>query len=131
MPKPYSLDLRERVIAACEAGDRTRAEVAQQFQLSESTLYDWLQRHRKGQSVAALPHAGGTVSALDEQLLRELVEARNDATLEEYAQAYEARTGRRYSISKLSRALKGLKLSRKGRRYAPRSSSNRRSPPSA
>lgn len=131
MPKPYSLDLRERVIAACEAGDRTRAEVAQQFQLSESTLYDWLQRHRKGQSIAALAHAGGTVSALDEQLLRELVQARNDATLEEYAQAYEARTGRRYSISKLSRTLKGLKLSRKGRRYAPRSSSSRRSPPSA
>lgn len=131
MPKPYSLDQRERVIAACEAGDRTRAEVAHQFQLSESTLYDWLQRRQKGQSIAALPHAGGTVSALDVQILRELVEARNDATLEEYAMAYEARTGRRYSISKLSRALKGLKLSRKGRRYAPRSSSSRKSPPSA
>jgi transposase len=111
-PKPYSLDLRERVIAACEAGDRTRAEVAQQFQLSESTLYDWLQRHRKGQPIAALPHVGGMVSAL-----HELVEARNDARFEEYAHAYEACTGRRYSISKLSRALKGLNLSRTGRRY--------------
>jgi transposase len=131
MPKPYSLDLRERAIAACEAGDRTRAEVALQFQLSESTLYEWLQRHRKGQSIAALPHAGGTASALDEQLLRDLVEASNDATLEEYAQAYAAHTGRRYSISKLSRALKELKLSRKERRYAPRSTSSRRSRPSA
>ena len=130
MPRPYSLDLRERVIAACDARELSRAEVAQQFRVSESTIYDWLQRRRDGESIAALPHAGGLISALDEELLRELVAARNDATLEEYAQAYEARTGRRYSISKLSRALKGLKLSRKGRRYAPRSSSSRRSPPS-
>lgn len=131
MPSPYSLDLRQRVIAACEAGEHTRAEIARQFQLSESTLYDWLQRHRRGKALTALPHAGGPSSALDEQLLRELVRAKNDATLEEYAQAYQEQTGRRYSVSMLSRALKALKLSRKERRYAPRSTSSRRSRPSA
>lgn len=131
MPSPYSLDLRERAIAACEAGELTRAEIARQFRLSESTLYDWLQRRRGGQPLAALAHAGGPTSALDRRLLRELVEAKNDATLEEYARAYEARAGRRYSVALLSRALKGMKLSRKGRRYAPRNSSNRRLPPSA
>jgi transposase len=56
-----------------------------------------------------------------EQLLRELVEAQNDATLAEYADAYEKRTGRRYSSARLCTALKEMHLSRKGRRSARRS----------
>lgn len=40
MPRAYSTDLRQRVIAACEAGERTRREVAEQFQIGEATLYE-------------------------------------------------------------------------------------------
>ena len=131
MPHPYSIDLRQRVIAACEAGGRTRRAIAQQFQISEATLYDWLQRWRERGSYAAAPHAGGHASHLDEAVLHELVEEQNDATLSEYAQRLAERTGRLYSISMLSRVLKRMKLSRKERRYAPRNISSRTSPPSA
>lgn len=131
MPRAYSNDLRERVVAACEADTQTNGEIAVQFQISESTLYDWLRRKRTCGSVAPAPHAGGTRSHLDRAVLRELVEAKNDATLAEYADAYEQRTGRRYSIPRICTALKELKLSRKGRRYAPRSTSRTRSQPSA
>ncbi len=131
MPQPYSADLRQRVIAACEAGEWTRREIAQQFQISETTLYEWLQRWRQCGSYAAAPHAGGHASHLDETVLRELVEEQNDATLSEYAQRLAERTGRLYSISMLSRVLKELKLSRKERRYVHRNTSGRRSLPSA
>jgi transposase len=131
MPGAYSMDLRQRVITACEAGDRTRSEIAEQFQISKGTLYDWLRRWRAEQSVAPAAHAGGYASEVDAAVLRALVEDRNDRTLPEYAELYAERTGRRYSPSHLSRVLKELKLVRKQRRYAPRSSSRRRSLPSA
>lgn len=121
MARSYSNDLRSRVIAACEAGAQTRAEIAQQFQISEGTVYGWLRRWRRSGSYAPAPHGGGTCSGLDRSVLRELVEARSDATLAEYANAYEQRTGRHYSVPRLCTALKEMKLSRKGRRSARRS----------
>jgi transposase len=121
VPHPYSLDLRQRVITACEAGTYTRREIARQFQISEATLYDWLQRWRTSGSYQPQPHGGGPVGYLDPVLLRALVEEQNDRTLAEFADAYEQRTGRRYSQAHLCTALKELGLSRKGRRSARRS----------
>jgi transposase len=65
MPRAYSTDLRQRVIAACAAGDRTRREITEQFQIGEATLYDWLQRWREGGTYTPLPPAGGPTSQLD------------------------------------------------------------------
>jgi transposase len=110
MPRAHSSDLRQRVIAVCEAGTQPKREIARQFQISEGTLYDWLRRWRAFGSLAPAPHGGGTPSHLDGTVLRELVEAQNDATLAEYADAYEQRTGRRYSVPRLCTALKELGL---------------------
>jgi transposase len=41
MPKPYSLDLRVRVIAEVDRGTRP-AEVARRFEISERTVWNWL-----------------------------------------------------------------------------------------
>ena len=131
MPRAYSLDLRSRVIAACEAGDRTRAEVARQFDVSEATLYDWLHRWRSDGALHPRAQRRGRVSDLDRGVLQALVDEEKDWTLAEYAQAYEERTGRRYSISRICTALKELRLSRKERRYALRNTSSPTSPPSA
>jgi transposase-like protein len=43
MLKPYSIDLRERVIAAVEAG-ASRRETAEHFGLSPSVVVIWAQR---------------------------------------------------------------------------------------
>lgn len=131
MPRAFSMDLRDRVIAACEAGESTRSEIAVRFRVGEGTLYSWLRRLRATGSVGPAEHAGGHVSDVDVLLLRRLVEEQNDRTLSEYAALYEQHTGRRYHPSHLSRMLIRLGISRKGRRYAPRSSSSRRSKPSA
>ncbi len=113
MPAAYSQDLRDRALALMEAGTRTRAEVSQLLQIGESTLYEWQARKRAGHSTAPLPHGGGKVSDLDREQLAAIVAAENDLTLQEYAERYAARTGRRFDSSYLCRVLRQLKLPRK------------------
>ena len=50
MVRPYSLDLRERVVLAVEAGE-SRRSAARRFGVSESTAVKWLQRVRSTGSV--------------------------------------------------------------------------------
>jgi transposase len=52
MARPYSLDLRERVVAAVMAGESCRA-VAASFRVSVSAVVKWSQRFRKTGSAAA------------------------------------------------------------------------------
>ncbi len=113
MPDPYSLDLRQRVIAACEEGHLSRREIAELYHVGESTIYEWLQRLRSTDSLAPLPHTGGRASGLDPAVLSEMVEASNDRTLAEFAADYAERTGRLYSVSQICRALKSVRLRRK------------------
>ena len=65
MPKPYSADLRERVLAACEPGEAGRAAVAQRFNVSGATGYNWLRQAREEGRRAAKPHAGGPAPKVD------------------------------------------------------------------
>ena len=51
MTRPYSNDLRERVVAAVNEGAATRA-VAARFGVSVSTVVKWSQRYRATGSVA-------------------------------------------------------------------------------
>jgi len=117
--------LRERVLAACDAGTHTRREVAQQFDVCEAALYTWLRRRRETGAFVPKPHAGGHTSGLNAAVLREIVEAKNDRTLEEYASLYFEKTGRRFHPSWLSRACTRLGITRKKRHSAPASSSAR------
>jgi len=114
MPQPYSLDLRERVVAA--AARQAQAEVAARFAVSESTVYKWCRRVRETGSAAATPHTGGghpKVDAAGGAVLTALVEERNDRTLDELAALYGHRTGVAVSIHAVWRALKRLDLRRK------------------
>ena len=52
MARPYSLDLRERVVAAVMAGESCRA-VAASFRVSVSAVVKWSQRFRTTGSAAA------------------------------------------------------------------------------
>src|SRR5262249_13975512 len=66
MPKPYSDDLRERVIEAVVAG-ASRREAAESFNLSASSAVRWLQRWRDtGNARAKL--SGGSTSPLEEHV---------------------------------------------------------------
>ena len=45
--KPYSVDLRERVIAMIQAGELSQSQIAQLFQVSLGTVENWWRRWRK------------------------------------------------------------------------------------
>ena len=76
MARPYSLDLRERVVSAVMAGGSCRA-VASSFQVSVSAVVKWSQRFRKTGSAAA-HRLGGyrprTLESESEWLLGRLAE---------------------------------------------------------
>src|SRR5256885_179805 len=57
MTKPYSLDLRERVVASVSEG-RSRRAVAAVFKLGVATVVRWSQRARATGSAAAKPMGG-------------------------------------------------------------------------
>jgi transposase len=57
MGAPYSLDLRERVVAAVDRG-MSRAQAARQFQVSHSSAIRWTARKLETGSPAALPMGG-------------------------------------------------------------------------
>jgi transposase len=118
MGRPYSTDLRERVLRACEVGEESQAVIAYRFEISESAVGSWLRQLRQEGRRVPTPHGRGFRSLLDEDnaaVLRVLVQEKNDATLDEYAQAFTAKTGEDISGSSISRALKrhGLVLKKR------------------
>ena len=117
MPRAYSTDLRERALAAYEAGEGRQSEVARAYRIGERTLSGWLklareEGRRHPEAAPRGPGAGGRRA----ETLAALVAERNDATLAEYADRLAERTGVRRSPSALCRALKALGLVRKKRR---------------
>lgn len=52
MTRPYSLDLRERVVGAVAAGESCRS-VARRFEVSVASVVKWSQRYRATGSAAA------------------------------------------------------------------------------
>lgn len=51
MAKPYSLDLRERVVAAVERGGMSRRQAASHFGVAPSIAIGWVRRFRETGSV--------------------------------------------------------------------------------
>jgi transposase len=116
MPRPYSADLRERVLLAGEAG-LPPATVVQRFGAGLSTVYLWRHQARAEGRRCAKQHAGGRTPGIDtagEAILRALAAERNDRTLDEYRERLATRTGGlRVGRPTLCRALRRLGLWRK------------------
>ena len=110
--KAYSMDLRERVAAACDEGGATREQIAARFAVSVRWVRDLLKRRRETGSIAPRPRGGGRAPAFDEAAaarLRAAVRADDDATLEELGRA----AGVGCSPSAVYRALNRLGITRK------------------
>ena len=64
MARPYSLDLRERVVAAVSAGMSCR-KVAETYKVSVASVVKWSQRLRATGSAAAKPMGGNRPRSLE------------------------------------------------------------------
>lgn len=108
--KPYSMDLRVRVLADLDAGGKTRA-VAAKYTVSESWVRRLVQTRREAGRVAPATQRHGPAPAwvADADRLRRAVAEAPDATLAEYRQ----RLGLGFGRTTLSRALRALGLVRK------------------
>ena len=100
--KPYSKDLRLRVLSAVDSGER-REEVAKTFAVSVPTIKRWLRRRRQTGDVEPEPIPGRPArkgAVLDEWLLKHL-RANDELTLEEHREAFEEEYGEEVSTSPL------------------------------
>src|SRR5215207_6336408 len=110
--RPYSLDLRELVVAAIENLEGSFREIARRFRVSLSFVARLMQRRRQTGDLAPKPHGGGRSPALDEparQRLRALLREQPDLTLAELRQ----HLGLSCSLVALWRTLRQLKITRK------------------
>ena len=91
MPKPYSVDLRARVIEDVETG-ASRREAAERYGISPSAVVIWVQRFEETGSVAAKP-SGGSISPLEQhaEFLLGLIANQPDLTLDEIVAAMRKR----------------------------------------
>jgi transposase len=64
MPKPYSQDLRDRVIDAVERGEMSRRAAARYYAVSESVAIKWLERVERDGSREPVGHGGDRASKL-------------------------------------------------------------------
>ena len=120
--KAYSLDLRERVAAACGQPGSRLVAVADQFSVSVSFVEKLLHRQRTTGSVAALPPRSGPAPDLDaraRQELRACLRQEPDATLAELCTWLAAIGGPPVSQSTLWRAVQALGWRRKKRASTP------------
>jgi transposase len=104
----YSMDLRKRVLAACDSGKGT-LEVSRVFAVSPAWIRRLKQRRREWGIVHALPKNSGRKPKLtlaDQKRLTELVAQTPDATLEELRD----QLGVQVDPTTICRALKKLDL---------------------
>ena len=130
MWKPYSDDLRERVVAAIEAG-QTRVQVAKLYNMALSTVGGFIKRKRETGRVSPDKFGGYKTFALEPHtaLVKELVAEQPDSTLAEL-QVRLAKEEVKVSQSGISRFLHHINLTfkKKHTRLGTRSARRCRGP---
>lgn len=115
MPKPYSIDLREKIVAAYENKEGSMQKLADRFKVSKNFVAELLKRVKQTGQVAPKPHGGGhppSVKAQGEIFLKDLIKNQPDLILEEIRDEYNKHF-EPISCSTVDRTLTRLKLSRK------------------
>ncbi len=131
--RAYSVDLRERVVAALERG-MSRDEVVTTFAVSLSSLKRWAAKKRLGVALTPGTSPGRTprLSETELSVLRTRLQAAPDATLDAHT-AWWNEQHPKHCVSRatIDRAITRLGWSRKKRHLAPASVTSVLDKPSA
>lgn len=120
--RAYSRDLREKIVSGCARQLGSQRAIAALFGVSRSFVEKLLHRYRTSGELDPKPQAGGQKPRLEAAawpVLRRLVQAHPDATLEELCTHVAAETGIRVSVPTMCRVLQRLRLPRKKNRSRP------------
>jgi transposase len=127
--RAYSVDLRERVVAAVDRGT-LRKEIVRTLGVSEPTIRRYLRLPRETGSLAPklLPKRAFSIGQSVEhtRALWKQLEEHNDATLEQHCRLWEGKQGVKVSISTMSRAIGRLGWTLKKRVWVPPNETKKR-----
>ena len=121
--RTLSLDLRERILAAYDNQEGTRAEMALRFRVSLGMVKKLLQQRRRTGSIAPRHHLAGrkpTILPVHRHQFRSLLTKKNDLTLKELRDA----AGLRCSLQAVHVVLGKMGLTYKKRPSAPANKSD-------
>ena len=117
MPKPYSQDLRDRVIDAVERGEMSRRAAARRYAISELVAIKWLERVERDGSREPVGHGGHRASKL--MAHRDFLEAaraeKSDVTLQALCDRLSAERGVKADTSMMSRFFRRIGVTVKKR----------------
>lgn len=107
MAEPHSLELRDRVVRAYEAGEGSYEEIGRRFDVGEASVKRWVARRRKHGTLNALPKGGGTPSPVAGAEIEAIVTQLGDPTALEIAVEFNRcrRGSARVHVSSIKRAL--------------------------
>ena len=114
--KPYSLDLRKRIIETKLETNEPDRQIAERFKVSRSWVNKVVRQYKQTGNYDILPHGGGSQPLLNQEQINiviELVKEDNDLTLQQLSNRLMEKTEVRASIYILCRLLQKLKLTRK------------------
>jgi putative transposase len=125
--KPYSQDLRDRVVQDVDCGACSQTEAAVKYSVSLSFVQKLMRRVRETGSTAAKRATGGAKRRLAEaeKLIRAAVKHTPDVTLKALCEQVEAELGLWSDESMMSRELKRLGITLKKRSFTPASGRRR------
>ena len=111
MPKPYSHDLRCKVVEAIVLNGMKRCEASEQFNISRSRIYDWLKRYEERGDVSPSHHnhSGHSHKITDWSAFEVFVREHADNTQAEMADLWPEKISDRT----ISRGLKRINFTRK------------------
>ena len=111
MPKPYSYDLRQKVIQSIELDGMKKSEAAQVYQISRNTINLWLQRKVSTGDYRALPNQppGNGNKITNWEQFENFVKINGDKTQSDMAKLWSGEISKRT----ISRALKKIGFTRK------------------
>ncbi len=118
--KAYSFELRQKIVDVYAEGKVSQRQLAVQFRVTLSFVEKLLKQYRETGTIAPKVRTKQTPTKLNaEQLtvLQQIVEANNDATLDELRYQLEQQTGVLIGRSTLARMLQKLHLTVKKKHY--------------